>query len=49
MMVFGHDIKFKHIHFLFRSKAEITVGARALAKHHHRDQSSSWWGICTGS
>lgn len=33
----------------FRPKAELSVGARALAKHHHRDQSESWWGNCTGS
>lgn len=26
----------------------LSVGARALAKHHHRDQSESWWGNCTG-
>lgn len=29
--------------------AELSVGARALAKHHHRDQTDSWWGICTGN
>lgn len=29
--------------------AELCVGARALAKHHHRDQTSSWWGNCTGN
>lgn len=34
---------------LHSSKAELTVGARALAKHHHRDQTESWWGSCTGS
>jgi len=27
----------------------LTVGARALAKHCHRDETSSWWGECTGS
>ncbi|KAK2169847.1 hypothetical protein LSH36_6g01092 [Paralvinella palmiformis] len=26
----------------------LTVGARALAKHCHRDETSSWWGECTG-
>lgn len=31
------------------AKSELWVGARALAKHYHRDQSSSWWGNCTGS
>ncbi|XP_052267162.1 uncharacterized protein LOC127868976 isoform X2 [Dreissena polymorpha] len=30
-------------------KAELSVGARALAKHHHRDQSESWWGTSVGS
>ncbi|KAK3089246.1 hypothetical protein FSP39_002074 [Pinctada imbricata] len=29
--------------------AEISVGARALAKHFHRDSSSSWWGVSTGT
>ena len=29
--------------------AKLTVGARALAKHHHRDDTTSWWGKCTGS
>ncbi len=29
--------------------AKLTVGARALAKHHHRDDTASWWGVCTGS
>ena len=33
----------------FRPKAELSVGARALAKHHHRDQTDSWWGTSTGS
>jgi hypothetical protein len=27
----------------------LTVGARALAKHSHRDQTTTWWGVCTGS
>ena len=30
-------------------KSPLSVGARALSKHFHRDQSSSWWGDCTGS
>ncbi|XP_074648638.1 uncharacterized protein LOC141904082 [Tubulanus polymorphus] len=34
---------------LHSEKAQLTVGARALAKHGHRDQSSSWWGISSGS
>lgn len=29
-------------------KSELTVGARALAKHCHRDESATWWGVCTG-
>ncbi|KAK6989115.1 hypothetical protein BgiMline_012313, partial [Biomphalaria glabrata] len=29
--------------------SELTVGARALAKHFHRDKSDSWWGNCSGS
>ena len=31
------------------ANSELWVGARALAKHYHRDQSTSWWGNCTGS
>lgn len=30
-------------------KAELSVGARALAKHHHRDQTDSWWGTSAGT
>lgn len=30
-------------------KSELTVGARALSKHSHRDASTSWWGVCTGT
>lgn len=29
--------------------AKLSVGARALSKHCHRDQTMSWWGDCTGS
>ena len=29
--------------------AKLTVGARALTKHHHRDDTTSWWGKATGS
>ena len=29
--------------------AKLTVGARALTKHHHRDDTAGWWGKCTGS
>lgn len=29
--------------------SQLSVGARALAKHHHRDESTSWWGVCTGT
>nr|XP_022317236.1 uncharacterized protein LOC111120654 isoform X1 [Crassostrea virginica] len=29
--------------------AEISVGARALSKHYHRDNTTSWWGTCTGT
>eukprot|EP00795_Rhopilema_esculentum_P007484 gene7484-13258_t len=29
-------------------KSNLTVGARALSKHHHRCQ-SEWWGSCKGS
>ena len=29
--------------------SKLSVGARAFAKHGHRDQSASWWGSCTGS
>ncbi|XP_072044441.1 uncharacterized protein [Amphiura filiformis] len=32
-----------------KASSKLTVGARALAKHCHRDQTSSWWGQCTGS
>ena len=31
------------------SKSPLTVGARALAKHTHRDRSEGWWGPCSGS
>ena len=31
------------------SNSILTVGARALAKHCHRDHTNSWWGGCTGS
>lgn len=29
--------------------AKLTVGARALSKHCHRDVTSEWWGVCVGS
>lgn len=29
--------------------SELSVGARALSKHFHRDHSDSWWGVCTGT
>lgn len=28
--------------------AKLSVGARALSKHCHRDDSLQWWGTCTG-
>ncbi|XP_078342093.1 uncharacterized protein LOC144627941 [Oculina patagonica] len=28
--------------------ANLTVGARALSKHCHRDVTSEWWGACVG-
>ncbi|KAI8050604.1 hypothetical protein BDF22DRAFT_695831 [Syncephalis plumigaleata] len=28
---------------------QLTVGAKALSKHSHRDVSQSFWGICTGT
>ena len=31
------------------TSAKLTVGARALAKHCHRDDSLQWWGKCSGS
>ena len=30
-------------------RAQLTVGARALAKHCHRDSTNSWWGSSLGS
>ncbi|XP_001636011.2 uncharacterized protein LOC5515849 [Nematostella vectensis] len=30
-------------------KSSLTVGARALSKHCHRDITSAFWGICSGS
>lgn len=30
-------------------KAELSVAARALAKHGHRDETASWWGSSTGT
>jgi len=29
--------------------SKLTVGARALAKHAHRDTTTTWWGISSGS
>ncbi|KAI9596973.1 hypothetical protein BDF19DRAFT_437347 [Syncephalis fuscata] len=29
--------------------SQLTVGAKALSKHSHRDMSQSFWGVCTGS
>ncbi|ESO87478.1 hypothetical protein LOTGIDRAFT_235121 [Lottia gigantea] len=31
------------------AKSQLGVGARALAKHYHRDEGMSWWGQCTGT
>ncbi|XP_071965940.1 uncharacterized protein [Antedon mediterranea] len=31
------------------ANSQLSVGARALAKHCHRDQTASWWGKSTGS
>ncbi|KAK3767182.1 hypothetical protein RRG08_018053 [Elysia crispata] len=30
-------------------KSDLSVGARALTKHFHRDQTDSWWGNATGT
>jgi len=30
-------------------KAKLTVGARAMSKHCHRDGSNQWWGTSSGS
>ena len=32
-----------------KPNSSLTVGARALSKHCHRDTTSGWWGSCTGS
>lgn len=32
-----------------KPNANLTVGARALSKHCHRDVTSEWWGACVGS
>ena len=32
-----------------KPNANLTVGARALSKHCHRDVTSEWWGACAGS
>lgn len=32
-----------------KPNANLTVGARALSKHCHRDVTSEWWGVCAGS
>lgn len=37
---------FNYIH---NEKSKLTVGARALSKHFHRCQTSSWWGDCKGT
>jgi len=31
------------------SVSSLSVGARALSKHHHRDETVMFWGSCTGS
>ncbi|XP_077981712.1 uncharacterized protein LOC144436733 [Glandiceps talaboti] len=31
-----------------KESSKLTVGARALAKHCHRDETSSWWGTAKG-
>lgn len=28
---------------------QLTVGAKALSKHWHRDRNTQFWGVCTGS
>lgn len=30
------------------SKSRLTCGARALAKHNHRDETKGWWGSLSG-
>jgi len=30
-------------------RADLSVGARALAKHGHRDETATWWGVSKGS
>ena len=32
-----------------KPNSNLTVGARALSKHCHRDVTSEWWGACAGS
>ena len=32
-----------------KPNAKLTVGARALSKHCHRDVTGEWWGVCVGS
>ena len=32
-----------------KPKAKLTVGARALSKHCHRDVTCEWWGTCVGT
>ena len=34
---------------LIRASSQLTVGARALEKHCHRDTSNNWWGRPKGS
>ena len=43
-----------HVYTLYQCfpcsvSARLTVGARALSKHCHRDDSVGWWGQCSGS
>ena len=51
--VFNQLYKYLQLACLYLSlsspPSQLTVGARALAKHHHRDNTESWWGVCTGS
>lgn len=41
-------VAFNRHHELSKNN-RLTVGGRALSKHSHRDASTSWWGVCTGT
>ena len=48
IIILTEDLYYDSVCFSCSPNAKLTVGARALAKHCHRDDSLQWWGKCTG-